>query len=527
MKRERQRKKKIIRDFRRLFNWYDLAYIAGNFLYRKGIRIAGYTAIFTTGNYISNLFKAEDLSIGQAVRGAVAAIGIPIVVGVGLTGTGFIIRNIPNILSKGKITVAEANDLNLMEDYKKFQSREFLEQLWDRIFRYEAEIQYSEKERANESELITEHIVCVREKLIELPEETLRFIGIKDRKDLGKVVNCVLNAQPVTDKIEKTKRAFIMSTMYGLCHSLPQTEQAEKIGFDLSAFEDWRDGAYFDSTDTKLSQQYSGDVVLTDIKKELGFGASKGIKQLPIRFWQSLCFNFVTKAIAIKVGTAIVDFNRDYATNKFNSQLFLWPGSEDAEWLEKYDGSRRAILERRKEIIKGIFGESFEDADITLDRMFLPNFEYATKLRMKYDPEYCFRDGLEYDVLSDLKKAKCCEADLIKCKNQIEQINSIYQGFLHYLNEKRQDLFKERNAEALRAVKIAFHINKEELRSRFIREGSYTPYENIADKINEVVSEKEVYSEKLRDLRLHHQLTIFEMAEYRALLQKLAYSKVP
>lgn len=68
MKRARERKSKPVSDLKRLFNWYDTFYILGNFLYRRGVRFAGYTAIFTTGNYLKQISQNGGLSFTDSLK---------------------------------------------------------------------------------------------------------------------------------------------------------------------------------------------------------------------------------------------------------------------------------------------------------------------------------------------------------------------------------------------------------------------------------------------------------------------------
>jgi len=286
----------------------------------------------------------------------------------------------------------------------------------------------------------------------------------------------------------------------------------------LSGLASWLHGGFFDSSDANLSRQYSGDSDLLAVKRDLGKGALASIAQAPKRLWQGLCFNFVTKALAVKVGTAVEAINRKYNTHEFNSQVFLWPDSEQAEWLKKFSGAKEEILQTREAILKSVFGRTFYDADVMLDRMFLPNFELATILRMNYDPEYCTGE-LGQNILQDLKSVDCCPEEYGRYRRMAAKARKSSSQFLNYLKTDRPELFESEEAEALRAVRIAYHIDKHGVQRAF-RRGK------VVDRlIEEAVSEKQKYSTRLRALRLHHQLTIFETQEYRDILERLAYPK--
>jgi hypothetical protein len=76
---------------------------------------------------------------------------------------------------------------------------------------------------------------------------------------------------------------------------------------------------------------------------------------------------------------------------------------------------------------------------------------------------------------------------------------------------------------ALRAVKIAFHINKNGIRRAFQEGGASSETTVIDDEIKRAADQKEIYSARLTGLRLHHQLTMLQIAGYKDLAKQLAY----
>ena len=76
-------------------------------------------------------------------------------------------------------------------------------------------------------------------------------------------------------------------------------------------------------------------------------------------------------------------------TTRAGVSMSLWPGEENAEWMDDFPEAKEKVLELRKSIIKGSLGDNYGNAEIMLERMLLPCFEFATELRLKYDPEYC------------------------------------------------------------------------------------------------------------------------------------------
>ncbi len=95
-------------------------------MYRPGVKIALWTGCFTAGGYIKTLLdNPGNITFSDSLKAATFAVGVPVFVGAFLTGLGLSIKSLPNIIHKGKITLAEANDLDLMEDYKKSRAMHY------------------------------------------------------------------------------------------------------------------------------------------------------------------------------------------------------------------------------------------------------------------------------------------------------------------------------------------------------------------------------------------------------------------
>jgi hypothetical protein len=342
----------------------------------------------------------------------------------------------------------------------------------------------------------------------------------------------IMTEKPLTDKIEMSREGYIISSVYALRHALPQSSKAKQIGFCLNLYEDACDGAYFDQSDVKLFEQYVGNIALTNIKNEVGFGRLDAARQIAKktswRFW----FYLITRKIATGVGKAVRDLNETFHTNLFNSQVLLWPGEENAVWIKDFPGAREKVLKLRESIIREVLGDHYENAVSVLERMFLPCFEFATDLRIRYDPEYC--DGsLDYvsedrnitvknNIIDDLQAYGYRRKDINQMQERAAKAKNDMSAFLDYLDTKgHKQLFDDKLA--LRAVKIIFHINKNGIRKMFQDNRSAAHQANIDLEINKAVARKEIYSGKLTGLRLHHQLTILQIAGYKKLAKELAY----
>ena len=228
------------------------------------------------------------------------------------------------------------------------------------------------------------------------------------------------------------------------------------------------------------------------------------------------------------MGRALKSLNSTYDTDIFNSQALLWPGEEDAEWLEEFPGAREAILRLRKSIIRNALGDTVEKAARTLDRMLLPLFRWATELRFRYDPEYL--DGsldhevedsqdnihIKNNIIDDLIDHNAKQKDIDTFALKVEKAKNEMSRFMDYLDSGYAWLRDDKRA--LRAVKIAFHINKDGMRDMF---NSYS--ENIETQIENAVKEETIYTHRLIALRLHQTLSMLQKKGYMDLSLSLAY----
>ena len=217
----------------------------------------------------------------------------------------------------------------------------------------------------------------------------------------------------------------------------------------------------------------------------------------------------------------------------FNSQVLLWPGEENAAWMNDFQGAKEKVLELRKSIIRGALGDNYENAVIMLDRMLLPCFEFATDLRLRYDPEYC--DGsLDYvsedqgtaiknNIISDLQAFSYCRRDIDRVRKYVTNAKKDISSFMDYLDTKEYKWILDDRL-ALRAVKTMFHANKYRTRKIFQKSNAAANQTIIESEIKAAAAQKEIYSARLTGLRLYHQLTILQIAGYKDLAKELAYS---
>ncbi len=512
-------------DFRRLVSLQDLLGRAGTMMMRKSPKATIWTAGITSSGYLSSYLGLPGFT-------ALQALAAPFVVGGAMLGIGAGITYIPRTISKRLTVIAGANDLNLMEDYRKSQVMQHLNVLWDKVFRYESDIRYTAAERAAECEQIVADTKYVTDTVRGWDMAVLERLGARSDKDIDDIVMGLMTARPLNDHVEKSREGFIISSVYALKHALPQSSQARQIGFRLNLYEDACDGAYFDESDVKLFEQYIGNTTLADIKSEVGFSRFDGIRQIARKMSWRFWFYLVTRKIATGVGRAVKGLNDRYGTDLFNSQVLLWPGEENAKWMDEFSGAREEVLRLRASIVTGALGDDYDNAVAVLDRTLLPCFEFATDLRLRYDPEYC--DGsLDYvgedggasvknNIVGDLDTYGYRPRDIERARAYAMNAKNDMTLFMTYLKAGgRKGLFDDKLA--LRAVKIAFHIDKNGIKRMFQEAGPSGDTTNIDHEVDKAAAQKETYSARLTCLRLHHQLTMLQIDGYKALTKQLAY----
>jgi len=525
MKKKKNPSNKPFKDFWRLISPQDFLSRTGTLMMRKSPKATIWTAGITSSGYLSSYLGLPGFT-------GLQAIAAPFIVGGGMLGIGAGIKYIPRTISRKLTTIAVANDLNLMEDYRKSQVIEHLNALWDKVFWYESDIRYTPEQRQAERDRIIADKNYLRQEIAGWDKDLLGRLGAKSDKDINDIVMAMMTEKPLSDKIEMSREGYIISSIYALRHSLPQSSQTKQIGFCLNLYEDLCDGGYFDQSDVKLFEQYAGNIALTNIKNEVGFGKIDAARQITRKISWLFWFNLITRKIATGVGKAVRDLNEYYQTNMFNAQVLLWPGEENAKWMDDSPGAKEKVLELRKSIIRGALGDNYENAEIMLDRMLLPCFEFATDLRLRYDPEYC--DGsLDYvnedrgiiiknNIINDLQAYGYRQKDINQMQEFTTKAEKNMSAFMEYLDTKgHKRLFDDKLA--LRAVKIIFHTNKNGIRKIF-QDNRHTAHKsNIDHEINNAVAQKEIYSCRLTGLRLHHQLTMLQITGYKNLAKELAY----
>ncbi|MBC8374201.1 MAG: hypothetical protein ISS69_11985 [Phycisphaerae bacterium] len=439
-------------------------------IYRRSLRYTLFVVGISILGVLASSFSLPGLSIRQAIA-------LPLIVGGLALVIGSALKIIPGLISSRLQMVAQASDLNLMEDYRKTQGPVHLDAIWRRVFRYES----------------------------------------------------ILGDVAADDEAQKlAKSDFLARAEEALASHLPQIRQMHLIGLDLRYLEDWRDGAYLDCSDTKLTEQFEGNSTLTAVRREVGLWGAVGMRNFTIRkISRGLWFRFITRMVAMEIGGSVEQLNRLYKTDLFNSQVLLWPGEAESPWLGAFEGAHDEVLRRRRKAIRNVFGPDIETAGEVIDRMLYTDFALATELRTRYDVEYC-TGALGYDALEDLRTGCREPRDLRRAERTGQQAGKGRIALKRFLTTHRSELLKPKNAGALRAVKIAFHINKDNLKHKIIdhaiRGRVSGPIDEILAVIDTVAGDERTFTRRLVAVRMHHEMTRLARSGYYQLVQTLGYA---
>ncbi|NQV34021.1 MAG: hypothetical protein HQ515_15110, partial [Phycisphaeraceae bacterium] len=147
------------------------------------------------------------------------ALAAPLIVGGGMLTLGACLKFIPSKLWRQLEDIAQANDLNLMEDYRKSQVINHLNLLWHKVFAYESRLQYTEKSQQEESTHILAFQQRIARSLDEWDPEILRHLGAVTDQDKSDLVQALLTERPLSDSLEKSREGFLISSLYALRHA--------------------------------------------------------------------------------------------------------------------------------------------------------------------------------------------------------------------------------------------------------------------------------------------------------------------
>lgn len=462
-------------DYKRVLGMTDMLFVTGNYLKKRGIKFTGLAAIMTAGAVgVDALIKQYfnyDLpgvsTLNAAIfTGALAVITI---------GPGHAFTRIAMMLSSAKIEMADANALNLMEDLKKSNKEHHLTRLWDRVFKHEAKV-------------------------------------MKD--------------------IETSEEQFIKAAMFSINNSLPQKYETSLTGFELFLLEDWYDGAYFNADDRELREQFNAHDDIHDAREEVGIPLLTRMKTAVFGDSDPSWHARTMRKVGIEVGIAMSEMNRKHTRETdpdyFDAQHFLWKHPKlDEMVLEDFPENGEDVLrelnERRKTIIRETLSYDIKTAHNQVYWMFGQDFERALELALDFDVERAA--GLDsHSALEDIEQLDAlmmcptypsakAEAKIQTAKQHLAEIDSFITNEVPEIAGDRQKL---------RAVRTGYHTNVHKIR-KLVAKDPPEAARVIKEKIAPCIKK---YTQRIRSLRIHYELTIIQLTSYVDLIDGLgAYDR--
>ena len=514
----------MCRELVRLAHTGDYLSKIGMFLIKKSPRATIWTAGITSSSLLFDHWLPGEFSGVQAVV-------IPLFVGGVMLSVGICLKVIPSMLWRQLKGIAEANDLNLMEDYRKSQCRKHLNILWDWVFWPEARLRYTPDDCLAEREQILADRVYLRQAIEQWEPGIKKRLGLVSGQDVEDLLEAIQIEKPLSSDLERSREGFLISSLYGLEKPLAQTTQRELIGFSLGLYEDFCDGAYFHASDYKLLEQFAANTTLVQIKKQAGFQGVRHYREVPGALFQRVWMALVFRKISVETGRALRCLNETYASDRFSSQMLLWPGLERSSWLEPLDGAAEKVIEKRQQLIRETFGATYEKAERLLNHVFLPSVDSASMLRMAFDYAYGDRSldhetedtqiTIKDNIFDDLIALGASEKRLEEVAKRVERAIHETTLFLERaVTCDHRSVFGDPSI--IRVVRILFHTNTNRVRERF-QKGTLTN-QQISDLIAQGIEDRERIGQQLVILRLHHRLTWIQWEGYRDLVRQLGYN---
>ncbi|RMG00864.1 MAG: hypothetical protein D6741_06090, partial [Planctomycetota bacterium] len=478
----------------RLFSVMDAMYVVGNFLYKRSLRYTIASATVALVGYLGNIIP------GVETYPAKVALLLPLCVGGTTITLGLLLKVIPSLIQSRLVTVAQAADLDLMENYRKWRREHHLASLWERVYRFEWRLRT--------------HVCRVHPHPEECPPE-------------------VCDTTPDASTDEQTGRdQFLRRARFALDRDQPEPRQRYYLGLDLRYVEDWYNGAYFDPSDRKLMEQFAAASTLVKVREAAGYRGTTSLADLPLALFGRFWFAMLCRAVEMQIGEAVECLNRQFHTDAFNAQAILWPGEEDEAWIAQFGPSAKpAVLYHRRRLLWRIFGDNDTEMFRIVDRFVWPQLVLASTLRAMYDPEYL--DGsLGYDVFADLADGPLSDAkkrSFETLKYRVEEDRPRLNACLQHEVFTRVTPHPLEDDEAYRALRIAVHTNQRGLRT-MLGKFSAKPHRRtelalaMLPAVEFAVSHRRMFTNRLLALRVHHELARIQRNEYRQLLSDLLAS---
>jgi hypothetical protein len=513
------------RDYRRVVGFAQVLYLLGRNLKRHGIRYTTLAIVICGSVMLVKLVGSPFIS-RHLPQANLKMAAIPALVALSTFGLGNFLECLSNMFSSERLLLADANSMNLLEDRKKADMTQHLEVLWERVFKYEAQLQNPGLD-TDEAERIACNRAKLRELLARLDLPCREHFGITD-DNVEEFVEYVASFRPVSQKIPMTREGFIATAGFAVPKPLPQKLQEALCGCDLSLLEDWYDGAFFTVTDDKVHEQFAANKTIRAIRQSVGIHWKvKFLETLfghPAPLWHVLTM----KKIGTSVGSLMAKMNKKYGRPAepvfFDAQHFLWDDEGNDLLIVRIFGEHGEdvcdeIRQSRRTLFRSIFSNNRETAHTHIYRMFGRDFVNAMNLRLDFDIEFAaglldhtpthdIQDLSEITLRPVYPEANACF--------KIERAQTILETVDRFLEANLPEIF-DRPLD-LRAARLGAMINDHEVFHAMAEDPV------VATRIfrENIIASQRRYTKRICLLRQHYELARLELITYARMVDELA-----
>ena len=520
-----------LREYRRVIGFAQVLYLVGSKLKRQGVRYTTLAVVICAsailveiaGKRLSDSFNLPWNSVDMAA--------IPGLVAIFTFGIGNVLVCISNMFSSDRMLVADANSMNLMEDRKKADMSRHLEVLWDRVFKYEANLR-NQGARGDEAERIRANRTRLRKLVSDLDSGCKEHFGIL-HDNVDEFVEHVARFRPLSRRMPATREKFIATAGFAIPEALPQKLQEVLSGCDLSLVEDWYDGGFFTVNDCKLQDQFVANKTIRAIRETVGISLSVRLCERlighPVPLWHALTM----KKIGTSVGTLMAKMNRKYVKPTepefFDAQHFLWDDEQNDLLILRAFGDRGQealadVRQSRQRLFRDTFSDDRLAAHTQICRMFGKDFVNAMDLRLNYDVEFAV-GILEHTPIEDIqnlaKVVFCPVYPETRVDLKSEQAAGILDGVNEFLKTNIPAVFD--NPLQLRAARIGAMVNHGDICQimRADPKAAVSIFQDI------ILPSEPRYTKQICLLRQHYELTRLQLLSYAGMVDTLAgFSRV-
>ncbi|MEM1107161.1 MAG: hypothetical protein AAGH99_00540 [Planctomycetota bacterium] len=469
--------RRIWEDFNGLVTPADLMGVVGLWLYKGTARRTMAVALTFAGLLVLRKKVDTGVSFGSAVSGT------GLILLVSFLG-GIVLMVLSGSVARRDLKLAEAKGSNLLENMKKSRANLHADVLWDQVFKYEQDL-------ADPDEIVAER-------------QALALHRGEIEGMMADVFRCGKNPPQVFRGLGLTEEGFHFAFDYGVRAPLPRSVLRRQLRYDFSKISHWYDGAPFHQTDTKLEEQFQAGDALGDAQRMAGMNWFDSLRRTRLRSTQMMWLRFITRAIQIRVAQACRSLDEDYPDFDFLPDHFLWPNplAEQAVADRLGEDALAELIDTRRRVFQRVFNREPELAKNLMKKAVYPNFELATELRRRFDPEYVVGalDQTWQDGLSRFGRA--IPAESRRMRKVRAYIEATKQGQQSLTQGPKREAIHGLTPLEQRAVRIAHHCGQDASVSAVLPK---------AKRINRL----------LLAVRVHHTLAQLELMDYEFYLDAI------